>query len=85
MNPVITAKKLKTLRELKGLSPEEVAEKAKLNLDDYKSLESGKTAVPKDKLAKACDALGFDVKVWFETDKSNVFINQVQQMYCSNS
>jgi transcriptional regulator with XRE-family HTH domain len=75
MNPITTANKLKTLRTLKGLNPEQVAEKAKLNLDDYKALEEGKTAVPHDKLEKACNALGVDIKEWFETDKSSVFIN----------
>ncbi len=75
MNPIATANKLKTLRTLKGLNPEQVAKKAKLNLDDYKAPEEGKTAVPHDKLEKACNALGVDIKEWFETDKSSVFIN----------
>ena len=75
MNPVTTASKLKTLRTLKGISPEEVAQKAQLDLDDYLSLESGKTAIKEDKLEKVCNALGIDIKEWFETDKSNVFIN----------
>ncbi len=75
MNPITTANKLKVLRNLKGLTPEQVSEKAKLNLKDYKALEEGKTAVQQDKLTKACEALGVDVKEWFETDKSTVFIN----------
>ncbi len=75
MNPITTANKLKMLRTLKGLAPEQVAEKAKLNLDDYKSLEEGKTAVPHDKLEKACNALGVDIKEWFETDSAKVIIN----------
>ena len=75
MNPITTANKLKTLRNLKGLTPEQVAEKAKLNLNDYKALESGKTTVSVEKLEKVCDALGVDFKEWFESDKSNVFIN----------
>ncbi len=75
MNPVTTANKLKTLRTLKGLSPEEIAKKAQLNLEDYKALEEGKTAVRYDRLEKACDVLGVDIKEWFEADNSSVFIN----------
>ena len=75
MNPITTANKLKTLRNLKGLTTEQVAEKAKLNLNDYKALESGKVAVSVEKLEKVCDVLGVDFKEWFENDKSNVFIN----------
>jgi transcriptional regulator with XRE-family HTH domain len=75
MNPITTANKLKTLRNLKGLTPEQVAEKAQLNLNDYKTLESGKVAVSVEKLEKACDALGVDYKEWFENEKSNVLIN----------
>lgn len=75
MNPITTANKLKTLRNLKGLTPEQVAAKAQLNISDYNALENGKTVVQHDKLKKACDALGVDVNEWFETDRSNVFIN----------
>ena len=75
MNPITTANKLKTLRSLKGLTSEQVAKKAELNLNDYKLLESGKVAVSVEKLEKACNALGIDYKEWFEDDKSNVFIN----------
>jgi transcriptional regulator with XRE-family HTH domain len=75
MNPIITANKLRTLRNIKGLTPEQVSEKAQLNLKDYKALELGKTAVSVEKLEKACEALGIDFKEWFENDKSNVFIN----------
>ncbi len=75
MNPVTTANKLKTLRSLKGLTSEQVAKKAELNLNDYKILESGKVAVSVEKLEKVCNALGIDYKEWFEDNKSNVFIN----------
>ena len=75
MNPITTANKLKTLRNLKGLTAEQVAQKAQLNLNDYKALESGKVAVSVEKLEKACDALGIDLKEWFESDRSNVIIN----------
>ena len=75
MNPITTANKLKTLRSLKGLTTEQVAEKAQINLKDYKALESGKTAVSDEKLEKVCNALGVDYKEWFETDSSSVFIN----------
>ena len=75
MNPIATANKLKTLRNLKGLTAEQVAGKAKLNLNDYKALESGKVAVSVEKLEKVCDVLGIDFKEWFENDKSNVIIN----------
>ena len=75
MNPITTANKLKTLRSLKGLTSEQVAKKAELNLNDYKLLESGKVAVSVEKLEKVCNALGIDYKEWFENDKSNVFIN----------
>ena len=85
MNPITTANKLKTLRTLKGLSPEQVAQKAELNLDDYMALEAGKNAVAEDKLAKACDALGVDIEEWFETDNSNVFINSGEVSITENS
>ncbi len=75
MNPITTANKLKTLRSLKGLTSEQVAKKAELNLNDYKLLESGKVAVSVEKLEKVCNALGIDYKEWFEDDKSNIFIN----------
>jgi len=75
MNPITTANKLKTLRSLKGLTSEQVAEKAQLNLDDYKALESGKTAVSAEKLEKACNALEIDMQEWFDSDSSSVFIN----------
>ncbi len=85
MNPITTANKLKTLRTLKGLSPEQVAEKARLNIDDYRALETGKTAVNSEKLEKACNALGVDAKEWFEDDKSNVFINSGEVSFKENS
>lgn len=75
MNPITTANKLKTLRSLKGLTSEQVAKKAELNLNDYKILESGKVAVSVEKLEKVCNALGIDYKEWFEEDKSNVYVN----------
>ena len=75
MNPITTANKLKTLRSLKGLTSEQVAKKAELNLNDYKLLESGKVAVSVEKLEKVCNALGIDYKEWFEDDKSQVFVN----------
>ena len=75
MNPVTTANKLKTLRSLKGLTSEQVAKKAELNLNDYKILESGKVAVSVEKLEKVCNALGIDYKEWFETDDSKVIVN----------
>ncbi len=75
MNPITTANKLKTLRSLKGLTSEQVAKKAELNLNDYKILESGKVAVSVEKLEKVCNALGIDYKEWFETDNSNVIVN----------
>jgi transcriptional regulator with XRE-family HTH domain len=75
MNPITTAYKLKTFRNLKGLTPEQVAEKAQLNLNDYKNLEAGKKAVSVEKLEKVCDALGIDFKEWFDTDKSQVYVN----------
>ena len=75
MNPITTAKKLKTFRNIKGLTQEQVAEKAKLNLIDYKALESGEVAISEEKLGKACNALEIEMQEWFETDKSNVFIN----------
>ncbi len=78
MNPITTANKLKTLRNLKGLTAEQVAEKAKLNLNDYKALESGKVAVSVEKLEKACEALELDIHEWFDTDSSNVFINNAE-------
>ena len=84
MNPITIANKLKTLRNLKGLTPEQVAKKAELNLNDYKALESGKTAVSEEKLTKACDALGIDAKEWFETDGSNVFINNENEKVVNN-
>ena len=75
MNPITTANKLKTLRSLKGLTSEQVAKKAELNLNDYKLLESGKVAVSVEKLEKVCDALGIDYKEWFENEQSQVFVN----------
>ena len=75
MNPITTANKLRTLRNLKGLTSDQVAKKAELNLNDYYELESGKTAVSVEKLEKACKALGVDYKEWFENDKSHVFVN----------
>ena len=75
MNPLTTASKLKTLRHLKGLSIEQVAEQAQLNLNDYKALEAGQTAVPVDKLEKACNALGINYKEWFEKEDSHVYVN----------
>ena len=75
MNPVTTANKLRTLRNLKGMTATQVAKKAELNLNDYYELESGKVAVSVEKLEKVCNALGVDYKEWFENDKSNVFIN----------
>ena len=75
MNPITTANKLKTLRNLKGLTPEQVAEKAKLNLIDYKALESGKVAISEEKLEKACKALEIDMQEWFDTDSSQVYVN----------
>ena len=75
MNPITTANKLRTLRNLKGMTPTQVAKKAELNLNDYYELESGKVAVSVEKLEKVCNALGVDYKEWFENDKSNVFIN----------
>ena len=75
MNPITTANKLKTLRSLKGLTSEQVAKKAELNLNDYKLLESGKVAVSVEKLEKVCNALGIDYKEWFENEQSQVFVN----------
>ena len=75
MNPVTTANKLRTLRNLKGMTPNQVAKKAELNLNDYYELESGKVAVSVEKLEKVCNALGVDYKEWFENDKSQVFVN----------
>ena len=75
MNPITTANKLKTLRNFKGMSPEQVAEKAQLNLEDYNALEAGKTEVSIEKLEKACNALGIDYKEWFEKDNSQVYVN----------
>ena len=86
MNPITTASKLKSLRYLKGLSLEEVAKEAQLNLDDYKALETGKTKVSKDKLKKACNALGIDYKEWFEKDNSHFIVNHGEinngSVYC---
>ena len=75
MNPITTANKLKALRNFKGMSPEQVAEKAQLNLEDYNALEAGKTEVSIEKLEKACNALGIDYKEWFEKDNSQVYVN----------
>ena len=75
MNPITTANKLKTLRNLKGFTTEQVAEKAQLNLEDYKALESGKTVISVEKLEKACKGLGVDYKEWFENEQSNVFVD----------
>ena len=76
MNPVSTANKLKTLRELKGVSQERIAEKAELNLEDYQSMELGEQPVSPQRLNKVCHALGVDFTEWFGKGKaSSVFVN----------
>lgn len=75
MNPITTANKLRTLRNLKGMTANQVAKKAELNLNDYYELESGKVAVSIEKLEKACKALEIDMQEWFDSDSSSVFIN----------
>lgn len=72
MNTMAIADRLKKLRESKGMTQEQVAKKAKLNLDDYKAMEKGEKLDDKERLRKACDALGIKIEDLFDPQ---TFIN----------
>ncbi len=58
MNAMTIADRLRKLRENKGMTQEQLAKKAELNLEDYRAMESGKGLENKERLVKACEALG---------------------------
>lgn len=60
------------VRQYKGLTQEQVAEKAQLNLDDYIAMEEGKRLENKERLEKACSALDIKVEDLFD---ANTYIN----------
>ena len=60
---------LKQLRQLKGLTQAEVAEKINVKTNTYTHFETGRTNMTLDTLNRIADALGYDLQVLFNLKK----------------
>lgn len=58
--------KVKLLRKDKGLSQEELAEKSSLNRPYISAIEQGKRNVSLEVMEKLAEALGIEIKEFFE-------------------
>lgn len=72
MDEFIVGLRLMKVRQHRGLTQEQVAEKAQLNLKDYIAMEEGKMLENKERLEKACKALDIKIDDLFD---SQTFIN----------
>jgi len=55
------AQRIKTLREIKGITQENLAGNLKISLDDYKSMENGKTDISVAQLLKISHTLNIEL------------------------
>ncbi|PQJ95582.1 XRE family transcriptional regulator [Chromatium okenii] len=75
--------KLKVMRQYKGWSQEEMAEKLGYSLNGYAKIERGETDVKVDQLGKIAKAMGMDLQQLLNLNDKNVF-NLVESCNHSN-
>lgn len=66
---------IKKLRELKGLTQENMAEELKMSTNGYGKIERGETEVTVNKLEKISEVLGMSINDVLSFDEKNAFTN----------
>jgi transcriptional regulator with XRE-family HTH domain len=68
-----THEKLKTMRQCKGWTQEETAEKLNWAINSYRKIEQGKASIKLEKLQQIAEVMGVDVEELVNSDDKMVF------------
>lgn len=69
-------KTIRTFRELRGISQEEIAKRLNLSQQAYGKIERDETKLDEERLDKVADALGVSPDAIKHFDSEKIFINQ---------
>jgi transcriptional regulator with XRE-family HTH domain len=68
-----THEKLKTMRQCKGWTQEETAEKLNWAINSYRKIEQGKASIKLEKLQQIAELMGVDAEELVSSDDKTVF------------
>lgn len=68
-----TYEKLRAMRQCKGWTQEETAEKLNWAINSYRKIEQGKASIKLEKLQKIAEVMGVDVEELINSDDKTVF------------
>lgn len=77
--------KIRLVRQAKGFTQEEVADKLKMSVNGYGDIERGETDISLSRLEQIAKLFEMSLSQLFSLDEKNIFTNNGTQQHSQNS